>query len=344
MGPQRRRRAGHRQPAARPRRHGGVADRELRPRHEGRPAHVRRAGPGRRVRARATRRAPGRRDRRGPARRQAEGRMLPGKKHIGRPAVTGPPSSPPSGASSPTADPSPKPPASSRSDAPPPTPPSPPPDCPGARTGTAMSALAGARREISQVIERHTDPRLDKVTASAETVRRMITGKVLPGQERLYAVFRVLCDLAEVDPDAERWEGRRRVQPPRPREQLAVPPAAMGHRPGGRVRRPVPSPADPASARAQASASQGQLVGRGRERRPVEPRRRLLRRAALLAWRRRMTGAHGRPPPADPHPRPHRRPRQRLRPLVPRTHQPSSANGRRCLTSHGFSQSPDTGT
>ena len=86
-----------------------------------------------------------------------------------------------------------------------------------------------------------------------------------------------------------------------------------------------------------------QLVGRGRERRPVEPRRRLLRRAALLAWPRRMTGAHGRPPPADPHPRPHRRPRQRLRPLVSRTHQPSSANGRRCLTSHGFSRSRCTG-
>jgi DNA invertase Pin-like site-specific DNA recombinase len=34
--------------------------------HQGRPAHVRRAGPGRRVRARAARRAPGRRDRRRP--------------------------------------------------------------------------------------------------------------------------------------------------------------------------------------------------------------------------------------------------------------------------------------
>jgi hypothetical protein len=61
-------------------------------------------------------------------------------------------------------------------------------------------------REISQAIERHADPRLDKVTASAETVRRMITGKVLPERERLYAVFRVLCDMAEVDPDAERWD------------------------------------------------------------------------------------------------------------------------------------------
>lgn len=34
----------------------------------------------------------------------------------------------------------------------------------------------------------------------------MITGKVLPERERLYAVFRVLCDMAEIDPDAERWE------------------------------------------------------------------------------------------------------------------------------------------
>ena len=31
-------------------------------------------------------------------------------------------------------------------------------------------------------------------------------GKVLPEQERLYAVFRVLCDMAEVDPGAERWD------------------------------------------------------------------------------------------------------------------------------------------
>ena len=34
-------------------------------------------------------------------------------------------------------------------------------------------------RKISQAIERHPDPRLHEVTASAETIRRMITGKVL---------------------------------------------------------------------------------------------------------------------------------------------------------------------
>jgi hypothetical protein len=61
-------------------------------------------------------------------------------------------------------------------------------------------------REISKAVEDHDDLRVKKVTASAETVRRMITGKVIPEQERLYAVFRVLCDMAEVNPDAERWE------------------------------------------------------------------------------------------------------------------------------------------
>ena len=40
-------------------------------------------------------------------RRQDEGRMLPGKKHIGRLPSPAPPSSPPSGALSPTASPSP---------------------------------------------------------------------------------------------------------------------------------------------------------------------------------------------------------------------------------------------
>jgi hypothetical protein len=68
-------------------------------------------------------------------------------------------------------------------------------------------------REISQAIERHADPRLDKVTASPETVRRMITGKVLPERERLYAVFRVLCDMADVDPDALRDDDRGDYDP-----------------------------------------------------------------------------------------------------------------------------------
>jgi hypothetical protein len=65
-------------------------------------------------------------------------------------------------------------------------------------------------REISKAVDDHEEPRVNKVTASAETVRRMITGKVLPEQGRLYAVFRVLCDMAEVDPDAEHWEDHGR--------------------------------------------------------------------------------------------------------------------------------------
>ena len=83
-------------------------------------------------------------------RRQAEGRMLPGKKHIGRPPATGPPSSPPSGASSPAASPSPKPPASSRSDAPPPTPPSPPPrNKPPLITPSPSTATCKATHDLS---------------------------------------------------------------------------------------------------------------------------------------------------------------------------------------------------
>jgi hypothetical protein len=61
-------------------------------------------------------------------------------------------------------------------------------------------------REISRAVDAHDDPGVKKFTASAETVRRMITGKVLPERGRLYAVFRVLCDMAEIDPDAERLD------------------------------------------------------------------------------------------------------------------------------------------
>lgn len=113
-------------------------------------------------------------------------------------------------------------------------------------------------REISQAIERHTDPRLDKVTASAETVRRMITGKVLPERERLYAVFRVLCDMAEVDPDALRdddrgdydsryepppetnWEYLRRLWDTALEDESDAPP----------LPRPTPPPSEPGNSRA----------------------------------------------------------------------------------------------
>jgi hypothetical protein len=68
-------------------------------------------------------------------------------------------------------------------------------------------------REISKAVDDHEDDRVKQVTASAETVRRMITGKVLPERGRLYAVFRVLCDMAEVDPDALRDDDRGDYDP-----------------------------------------------------------------------------------------------------------------------------------
>jgi hypothetical protein len=62
-------------------------------------------------------------------------------------------------------------------------------------------------REISGAIERHPDPEFSRVTASAETIRRMITGKVLPVErDRVRSVFRVLCELGDIDPDASRWD------------------------------------------------------------------------------------------------------------------------------------------
>jgi hypothetical protein len=70
-------------------------------------------------------------------------------------------------------------------------------------------------REISQAIERHSDPEINRVTASAETVRRMITGKVLPVErDRVRAVFRVLCEIGAIDPDTSRWDEYDRYEEP----------------------------------------------------------------------------------------------------------------------------------
>jgi hypothetical protein len=60
-------------------------------------------------------------------------------------------------------------------------------------------------RKISRAIEGRED--LKEVTASQETIRRMLTGTVLSTDlDRVYAVFRVLCEMGDVDPDAERWD------------------------------------------------------------------------------------------------------------------------------------------
>jgi hypothetical protein len=59
-------------------------------------------------------------------------------------------------------------------------------------------------REVSRAIEGRAD--LKEVTASQETVRRMLKGMVLPTDwDRVYAVFFVLCEMGSIDPDADRW-------------------------------------------------------------------------------------------------------------------------------------------
>lgn len=62
-----------------------------------------------------------------------------------------------------------------------------------------------ALRKVSRAIEGRED--LKEVTASQETIRRMLRGMVLPvEQDRVYAVFRVFCEIANVDPNAPRWD------------------------------------------------------------------------------------------------------------------------------------------
>jgi hypothetical protein len=67
---------------------------------------------------------------------------------------------------------------------------------------------AGGRpplRHVSKQIEGRAD--LKEVTASQETVRRILRGIVIPPDwNRVNAVFQVLCEIGEIDPDADRWE------------------------------------------------------------------------------------------------------------------------------------------
>jgi hypothetical protein len=59
-------------------------------------------------------------------------------------------------------------------------------------------------RQVSRAVEGRAD--LKEVTASQETVRRMLKGMVLPTDwDRVYAVFFVLCEMGDIDPGAERW-------------------------------------------------------------------------------------------------------------------------------------------
>jgi hypothetical protein len=60
-------------------------------------------------------------------------------------------------------------------------------------------------RQVSRAIEGRAD--LKEVTASQETVRRMLRGMVLPiDWDRVYAVFFVLCEMGDINPEDERWQ------------------------------------------------------------------------------------------------------------------------------------------
>jgi hypothetical protein len=60
-------------------------------------------------------------------------------------------------------------------------------------------------RKISRAIEGRAE--LKEVTASQETVRRMLRGRTLPTDwDRVFAVFFVLCEMGNINPEDERWE------------------------------------------------------------------------------------------------------------------------------------------
>ena len=89
-------------------------------------------------------------------------------------------------------------------------------NCPVAPTETSLRSCGATTgrpgrpslRQVSRAIEGRAD--LKEVTASQETVRRMLRGMVLPTDwDRVYAVFFVLCEIGNIDPGADRWEGSR---------------------------------------------------------------------------------------------------------------------------------------
>ncbi|MFI0354240.1 hypothetical protein [Actinomadura sp. 9N407] len=69
------------------------------------------------------------------------------------------------------------------------------------------SAGRPALREISKLIEGRQD--LNNITASQETIRRILRGLVVPHDwNRVNAVLQVFCELSKIDPeaDADQWE------------------------------------------------------------------------------------------------------------------------------------------
>jgi hypothetical protein len=66
------------------------------------------------------------------------------------------------------------------------------------------SAGRPSLRQISKLIEGRSD--LKEITASQETIRRVLRGVVVPHDwNRVNAILQVCCELGSIDPDAERW-------------------------------------------------------------------------------------------------------------------------------------------
>jgi hypothetical protein len=60
-------------------------------------------------------------------------------------------------------------------------------------------------RQISKLIEGRQD--LNDVTASQETIRRILRGTVISHDwNRVNAILQVCCELGRIDPEAVRWE------------------------------------------------------------------------------------------------------------------------------------------
>jgi hypothetical protein len=60
-------------------------------------------------------------------------------------------------------------------------------------------------REVEGRIKGRTD--LKEITASQETVRRILRGMVIPTDwNRVNAIFQVFCEIGDIDPEGDRWE------------------------------------------------------------------------------------------------------------------------------------------
>jgi hypothetical protein len=109
-------------------------------------------------------------------------------------------------------------------------------------------------RRVSNLLEGRAD--LKEVTASQETVRRILRGIVIPTDwNRVNAVFQVFCEIGEIDPGADRWENSRFDEAESNREYVRrLWDAALEEEPNPSPI-PRPAPPHPESTRASGFAS-----------------------------------------------------------------------------------------